>query len=64
MKTHVKKERKPNPNQTNNTKPAQTTRLSRKLKTTVVQGSELKQFLDRKKKERELKQNLKINVPV
>ena len=48
---------KPNPNQTNATKPAQTTRLSRKLKTTVVQKSELKLFLEKKKKERELKQN-------
>ena len=43
---------KPNPNQTNTTKPAQTTRLSRKLKTTAVKKSELKLFLEKKKKQK------------
>ena len=52
---------RPNLNRTKTTKPAQNPTLSKKLKTMVVQGSDLKQFLERKKKERELKQN-KINI--
>ena len=52
---------KPNLNRTKTTKPAQDPTLSKKLKTMVVQGPDLKQFLERKQKERELKQN-KINI--
>ena len=59
-------DKKPNPNQdlTNSTKPSKNSRLSRKLKTLVVQKSELKTFLAKKKQEKDAKLNLKVDVPV
>ena len=63
-KYKTKPERKPNQKVASITKPAQTTRLSKKLKTTVVHKSDLKMFLAKNKQERELKQNLRVNVPV
>ena len=54
--------RKPNHDLTTKPKPAQIPGQSRKVKTAGLPISDLKMFLERKRRERELKQTLKLNL--
>ena len=61
---HDTTKRKPNQETTTKTKPAQTLKPVKKVKTTVLPKSDLKLILEKKKKERELKQTMNLNVVI
>ena len=54
--------RKPNQETTNKPKPAQTLKPVKKVKPTVLKKSDLQVFLEKKRKERELKQAMNLEV--
>ena len=59
---HDTTKRKPNQETTNKPKPAQTLKPVKKVKPTVLKKSDLQVFLEKKRKERELKQAMNLEV--